>query len=130
MATKWFSWSGRSRLGEPYRRADSRLCRHERKLGAVAATAAQALASVGARSAWLRESDYRPHACYRDETQARRLEQWLAGFSTDDIHLAGSSMGGAIAAVLAHSLDPKPRSVTLLNSAGIPEHKNVDIHAP
>ena len=74
------------------------------------------------------ESDYRPEACYRYETQARRLAQWLAGVNTDNIHLAGSSMGGAIAAILAHTLDPAPRSVTLLNSAGIPEE--VDIHAP
>tara|TARA_B100000519_G_scaffold125936_1_gene108666 strand:+ start:675 stop:1481 length:807 start_codon:yes stop_codon:yes gene_type:complete len=76
------------------------------------------------------ESDYRPEACYRYETQARRLAQWLAGVNTDNIHLAGSSMGGAIAAILAHTLDPAPRSVTLLNSAGIPEHKEADIHAP
>ena len=75
------------------------------------------------------ESDYRPEACYRYETQALRLGQWLAGFDTDNIHLAGSSMGGAIAAILAHTLDPAPRSVTLLNSAGIPEHIKVDIHA-
>lgn len=76
------------------------------------------------------ESDYRREACYRYETQARRLAHWLAGVNTDNIHLAGSSMGGAIAAILAHTLDPAPRSVTLLNSAGIPEHEEVDIHAP
>lgn len=76
------------------------------------------------------ESDYRPEACYRYETQARRLGQWLAGFDTDNIHLAGSSMGGAIAAVLAHTLDPAPCSLTLLNSAGIPEHAEADVHAP
>jgi pimeloyl-ACP methyl ester carboxylesterase len=76
------------------------------------------------------ESDYLSEACYRYETQARRLGQWLAGFDTDNIHLAGSSMGGAIAAVLAHKLAPAPRSLTLLNSAGIPEHAQVDIHAP
>lgn len=75
------------------------------------------------------ESDYLPEACYRYETQAQRLGQWLAGFDTDNIHLAGSSMGGAIAAILAHKQDPAPRSVTLLNSAGIPEHARVDIHA-
>jgi pimeloyl-ACP methyl ester carboxylesterase len=76
------------------------------------------------------ESDYLPEACYRYESQARRLKQWLTGFDTDNLHLAGSSMGGAIAAVLAHTLDPSPRSVTLLNSAGIPEHERVDLHAP
>jgi pimeloyl-ACP methyl ester carboxylesterase len=74
------------------------------------------------------ESDYRPDACYRYETQAQRLEQWLADLDSDNLHLAGSSMGGAIAAVLAHTL--APRSVTLLNSAGIPEHEQVDLRAP
>ncbi|WP_273204631.1 alpha/beta fold hydrolase [Marinobacter subterrani] len=76
------------------------------------------------------ESDYRPNACYRYETQAQRLKHWLASVHTDNLHLAGSSMGGAIAAVLAHSLPSAPRSLTLLNSAGIPEHDQVDIHAP
>lgn len=76
------------------------------------------------------ESDYLANACYRYETQAHRLSQWLAGFDTDNLHLAGSSMGGAIAAILAHNLDPAPRSLTLLNSAGIPEHTRVDIKAP
>ena len=76
------------------------------------------------------ESDYRRDACYRYETQARRLGQWLRSFNTDNVHLVGSSMGGAIAAVMAHTLEKAPRSLTLLNSAGIPEHESVDIHAP
>ncbi len=76
------------------------------------------------------ESDYLPEACYRYETQARRLNKWLAGFGTDNMHLVGSSMGGAIAAVLAHRLVPAPRSLTLLNSAGIPEQVDIDIDAP
>jgi len=78
----------------------------------------------------LGESDYHPGASYRYEAQALRLRDWLATFPTDNIHLAGSSMGGAIAAVLAHRMEPAPRTVTLLNSAGIPEHAGVDIDAP
>lgn len=78
----------------------------------------------------LGESDYHPGASYRYEAQALRLRDWLATFPTDNIHLAGSSMGGAIAAVLAHRMEPAPRTVTLLNSAGIPEHASVDIDAP
>lgn len=78
----------------------------------------------------LGESDYHPGASYRYEAQALRLRDWLATFPTDNIHLAGSSMGGAIAAVLAHRMEPAPRSITLLNSAGIPEHDGVDIDAP
>lgn len=78
----------------------------------------------------LGESEYHPGASYRYEAQALRLRDWLDTFPTDNIHLAGSSMGGAIAAVLAHRMEPAPRSVTLLNSAGIPEHDGVDIDAP
>lgn len=78
----------------------------------------------------LGESDYHPGASYRYEAQALRLRDWLATFPTDNVHLAGSSMGGAIAAVLAHRMEPAPRSITLLNSAGIPEHDGVDIDAP
>lgn len=74
------------------------------------------------------ESDYLPEACYRYESQSRRLGEWLADFDTDNVHLVGSSMGGAIAAVLAHKPEQAPRSLTLMNSAGIPEHADVDIH--
>ncbi len=76
------------------------------------------------------ESDYFPDACYQFETQAKRLQNWLSGLDTTKVHLVGSSMGGAIVAVLAHTLQPAPKSVTLLNSAGIPEHNQVDITAP
>lgn len=78
----------------------------------------------------LGESDYLPGASYGYQAQALRLRDWLAGFPTDNIHIAGSSMGGAIAAMLAHAMAPAPRSLTLLNSAGIPEHSDVDIDAP
>lgn len=78
----------------------------------------------------LGESEYRADASYSYESQARRLADWLARVPTSNIHLAGSSMGGAIAAVLAHTLDPAPRSVTLLNSAGIPEQADVNPQAP
>ena len=78
----------------------------------------------------LGESQYHADACYRYESQARRLSEWLSGYATDNLHIAGSSMGGAIASILAHKLEQPPRSLTLLNSAGIPEHADVDIDAP
>jgi pimeloyl-ACP methyl ester carboxylesterase len=78
----------------------------------------------------LGESQYRPDACYRYESQARRLGQWLSGYASDNLHIAGSSMGGAIASVMAHTLDRPPRTVTLLNSAGIPEQPDADLNAP
>lgn len=78
----------------------------------------------------LGESDYREDASYRYLAQALRLREWLASLPTDNIHLVGSSMGGAIAAVLAHEMAQAPRSLTLLNSAGIPEHPDVDLDLP
>jgi pimeloyl-ACP methyl ester carboxylesterase len=78
----------------------------------------------------LGESEYRPEANYGYEAQALRLRTWLAQFPSDNLHLAGSSMGGAIAAILAHKLEPAPRSLTLLNSAGIPERPDVDPDLP
>ncbi|MBR9870328.1 MAG: alpha/beta hydrolase [Gammaproteobacteria bacterium] len=69
----------------------------------------------------LGESQYRPDANYGYESQAERLGQWLAGYHSNPLHIAGSSMGGAIAALLAHQLKVPPRTLTLLNSAGIPE---------
>ncbi len=78
----------------------------------------------------LGESDYRPEASYRYEAQAVRLADWLARFPTENVHLVGSSMGGAIASILAHKLGTAPRSLTLLNSAGIPEHPDADLNAP
>ncbi len=78
----------------------------------------------------LGESDYQKDASYRYVAQALRLRDWLASLPTDNIHLVGSSMGGAIAAVLAHEMARAPRSLTLLNSAGIPEHPDVDLDSP
>lgn len=77
------------------------------------------------------ESDYRTGVDYRFETQAERLEQWLAAQGwTDNLHLVGSSMGGAIATVLAHRLEPAARSLTVLNSAGIPIRPDLDLAIP
>ncbi|WP_336367758.1 alpha/beta fold hydrolase [Marinobacter sp. C2H3] len=78
----------------------------------------------------LGESDYQAAASYRYEAQADRFAQWLDGLALNDLHLAGSSMGGAIAALLAHRLATPPRSLTLLNSAGIPEHPDTPADAP
>lgn len=78
----------------------------------------------------LGESDYRVEANYGYEAQARRLQDWLTGIPTDNLHLIGSSMGGAIAAILAHQLASAPRSLTLLNSAGIPERPESETPAP
>lgn len=78
----------------------------------------------------LGESDYHPGARYGYEAQASRLEAWIDTLASDNLHLVGSSMGGAIATVLAHRMTPAPASLTVLNSAGVPEHADVDINAP
>ncbi|WP_323053725.1 alpha/beta fold hydrolase [Marinobacter alexandrii] len=77
----------------------------------------------------LGESEYQVDANYGYEAQARRLRDWLTSMPIGNLHLVGSSMGGAIAAVLAHQLAPAPRSLTLLNSAGIPERPDSDPEA-
>ncbi|WP_375177192.1 alpha/beta fold hydrolase [Marinobacter mobilis] len=76
------------------------------------------------------ESEYHANASYRYEIQASRLRNWLSSLNLDNVHLVGSSMGGAIASILAGRLEPEARSLTVLNSAGIPEHADVDINAP
>ncbi|MFV8572178.1 alpha/beta fold hydrolase [Marinobacter sp. SBS5] len=78
----------------------------------------------------LGESQYRPDADYGYVKQAERLNHWLAEHASNNLHIAGSSMGGAIAAVLAHELKIPPRTVTLLNSAGIPESPDIANNPP
>ncbi|MDX1634322.1 MAG: alpha/beta hydrolase [Marinobacter sp.] len=77
------------------------------------------------------ESDYHSGADYRFEVQARRLAGWLEQQGLrENLHLVGSSMGGAIATVLAHNLEPQARSLTVLNSAGIPIRPDLDLAIP
>ncbi|MCH8497763.1 MAG: alpha/beta fold hydrolase [Marinobacter sp.] len=66
------------------------------------------------------ESDYRLGAHYTYEAQAARLAHWLQSRGLDNVHVVGSSMGGAIATVLAGVAGPAISSLTLLNSAGFP----------
>ncbi|WP_166253133.1 alpha/beta fold hydrolase [Marinobacter salicampi] len=73
------------------------------------------------------ESEYRPDRDYRFETQAERLKGWLQAKGWQDVHLVGSSMGAAIATVLAHILEPQARTLTVLNSAGIPIKPDLDL---
>ncbi len=72
----------------------------------------------------LGESDYHPGENYTYEAQALRLRDWLMDLPVGQIHLVGNSMGSGIASILARRLEPGPASLTLLNSAGIPESAN------
>lgn len=56
--------------------------------------------------------------------QADYLEQILAALNIDKCHLAGNSMGGAIACLFAARHADRVLSLTLLNSAGIYEHES------
>lgn len=76
------------------------------------------------------ESDYLPGADYGFEAQAERLRPWLETSGWQDLHLVGSSMGAAIATALAHRLQPGARSLTVLNSAGIPIRPDLDPGIP
>lgn len=79
------------------------------------------------------ESDYWPGASYRYRDQAERMAAWLPLAAPGPVHLVGSSMGGAIATLMARNAnqpasqnpDSRVHSLTVLNSAGIPAHKDV-----
>ncbi|WP_148861162.1 alpha/beta fold hydrolase [Marinobacter fonticola] len=76
------------------------------------------------------ESDYRVGASYRYRDQADRLTQWLGAAGLGQVHLVGSSMGAAIATVMARKIGDRAASLTVMNSAGIPAHDTVDLNRP
>lgn len=76
------------------------------------------------------ESDYRVGASYRYRDQADRMIQWLGAAGLGQVHLVGSSMGAAIATVMAHTIGDRAASLTVMNSAGIPAHEKVDLNRP
>lgn len=56
---------------------------------------------------------------YRIEDQISRLETWSQRYLPEDFHVVGSSMGGAIAALLAVRQPDQVRSLTLMNALGV-----------
>lgn len=64
------------------------------------------------------QSSFLPKARYTYSAQARRLADWYAGLGLDPAHWVGSSMGGAICAVLAAEHPQRVASLTLMNAAG------------
>lgn len=76
------------------------------------------------------ESDYRVGASYRYRDQADRLVQWLGAAGLGQVHLVGSSMGAAIATLMARKMGNRAASLTVMNSAGIPAHQKVDLNRP
>ena len=65
------------------------------------------------------QSCFKPGSDYRGDAQVKRLSQWLTNVSQGPIHLVGSSMGGALAGLLAANPELPVASLTLMNSAGV-----------
>lgn len=76
------------------------------------------------------ESDYKVGAGYGYREQAGRLLQWLGAAGLGQVHLVGSSMGGAIATVMAARGGERVASLTVMNSAGIPAQPGMDLSRP
>lgn len=66
------------------------------------------------------DSDFNPDADYRMAAQADRIAQWLKQLGVEKAHVAGSSMGGAIAAQLASRHAELVDTLCLMNAAGVP----------
>ncbi len=65
-------------------------------------------------------SSYRSDSDYRVESQAGRVVDWLSTLGVSQFHIAGSSMGGAISALIAARHSDKVLGLCLMNSAGAP----------
>lgn len=64
------------------------------------------------------ESEFHPTLPYGMDHQAARLALWLEHYVNGPAHLVGSSMGGALAGLLAARSADHSRSLTLMNAAG------------
>lgn len=65
-------------------------------------------------------SSFSSNTNYRVETQAERIASWLAQLGVTQFHLAGSSMGGAISALIAARHPMRVTGLCLMNAAGAP----------
>ena len=65
-------------------------------------------------------SSFRVDCDYKVTSQAERIAQWLKDLKVDSAFVAGSSMGGAIAAALAASYPHLVSGLCLMNAAGAP----------
>lgn len=63
-----------------------------------------------------------PELSYRIPEQARRLDAIMEKLDIEQAHVAGNSMGGAIAAVFAAEYPDRVRSLGLVDTAGIHKH--------
>lgn len=65
-------------------------------------------------------SSFSSRCDYRMETQAGRIASWLAQLGVSQFRIAGSSMGGAISALIAARHSALVAGLCLMNSAGAP----------
>lgn len=65
-------------------------------------------------------SSFSSRCDYRMETQAGRIASWLAQLGVSQFRIAGSSMGGAISALIAARHPALVAGLCLMNSAGAP----------
>ena len=65
------------------------------------------------------ESSHLANADYRTDTQAQRLHQFLTKLKIKQVHIGGSSMGGAISVAYAARYGSEVKSVWLLDSGGV-----------
>lgn len=65
-------------------------------------------------------SSYCSDCDYRMETQAERVASWLAQLGVSQFRIAGSSMGGAISALIAARHPALVTGLCLMNAAGAP----------
>lgn len=65
------------------------------------------------------ESHFSAEALYGLDHQVERLAEWMQQKLPTPLHVAGSSMGGGIAGLLAARHPELVRSVTLMNAAGV-----------
>lgn len=65
------------------------------------------------------ESSHLANADYRTDAQAQRLHQFLTKLKIKQVHIGGSSMGGAISVAYAARYGSEVKSVWLLDSGGV-----------
>ncbi len=68
------------------------------------------------------ESTQDPELSYRIPTQATRVRKLMDELEIEQAHIAGNSMGGAIAALVASEYPERVQTLSLINSAGIHDH--------
>ncbi|WP_097459995.1 alpha/beta fold hydrolase [Mangrovitalea sediminis] len=64
-------------------------------------------------------SDFNVGDSYTAEIQVGRLRDWFGRLGIDSAHFVGSSMGGALAGLMASQAPEQVSSLTLMNAAGV-----------